>query len=296
MSGKFTTAIVVLIVVFIGGSYIYVINNPIEINIQATIGSTESSTVSSTTTTTNPTSTTTTTTTSSTTSTTTTTTTSSTTSTTTTTTTSSTTTTTTTVPVTTTTIEVSQKDDSVTINADSSENIEIYEGEFTSFDGFEGQNQFNLDGLVNNLPEELRKSVENNVIFVNGCHSYAATILGRCPFGVWDSAGTFADGSTNSNWKLSVWVSNKAFANNRAYDTLLHETSHALSYLTRNCVNPEGENQRKDAQEFFGSEELFADALVLYFGGDYVYYRDNTVLQESERSYLENYITLCCED
>ena len=69
----------------------------------------------------------------------------------------------------------------MTINADSSENIEIYEGEFTSFDGFEGQNQFNLDGLVNNLPEELRKSVENNVIFVNGCHSYAATILGRCP-------------------------------------------------------------------------------------------------------------------
>ena len=271
MSGKFTTAIVVLIVVFIGGSYIYVINNPIEINIQATIGSTESSTVSSTTT-------------------------SSTTSTTTTTTTSSTTTTTTTVPVTTTTIEVSQKDDSVTINADSSENIEIYEGEFTSFDGFEGQNQFNLDGLVNNLPEELRKSVENNVIFVNGCHSYAATILGRCPFGVWDSAGTFADGSTNSNWKLSVWVSNKAFANNRAYDTLLHETSHALSYLTRNCVNPEGENQRKDAQEFFGSEELFADALVLYFGGDYVYYRDNAFLQESERTYIENYIALCCED
>ena len=263
MSGKFTTILVVLIVIFIGGSYVYVINNPIEISIQANIGSTESSTVASTTTTS-------------------------------TTTTSS--TTTTTVPVTTTTIEVSEKDDSVTINTDSTENIEIYEGEFTSFDGFEGQNQFNLDGLVNNLPEELRKSVENNVIFVNGCHSYAATILERCPFGVWDSAGTFADGSTNSNWKLSVWVSNKAFANNRAYDTLLHETSHALSYLTRNCVNPEGENQRKDAQEFFGSEELFADALVLYFGGDYVYYRDNVFLQESERTYLENYIALCCED
>ena len=290
MSGKFTTALVVLIVVFIGGLYIYVINNPIEINIQATIGSTESSTVSSTTTTT------TTTTSSTKTTTTNPTTTSSTTTTTTTTTTSSTTTTTTTVPVTTTTIEVSQKDDSVTINADSSENIEIYEGEYTSFDGFEGQNQFNLDGLVNNLPEELRKSVQNNVIFINGCHSYAATILGRCPFGVWDSAGTFADGSTNSDWKLSVWVSNKAFANNRAYNTLLHETSHALSYLTRNCVNPEGENQRKNAQEFFGSEELFADALVLYFGGDYVYYRDNTVLQETEKTYIENYIALCGED
>ena len=153
MSGKFTTILVILIVIFIGFAYIYVTNNPIEINIQATIGNTEATTSTSTTTTTNPT------TTSSPTTTTATTTTSSTTTTTTTTTTSSTTTTTTTVPVTTTTIEVSQKDDSVTINADSSENIEIYEGEFTSFDGFEGQNQFNLDGLVNNLPEELRKSV-----------------------------------------------------------------------------------------------------------------------------------------
>jgi hypothetical protein len=141
----------------------------------------------------------------------------------------------------------------------------------------------------------LRKSVENNVIFVNGCHSYAASILDRCPFGVWDSAGTFKDGSTNSNWKLSVWVSNKAFANNRAYDTLLHETAHALSFLTRTCVNPEGENQRTKAREFFGSEELFADALVLYYGGDYVYYRDNNVLQEDEREYLANYIALCCE-
>jgi hypothetical protein len=279
MSGKYTTVLVVLIIAFIGGSYIYVINNPIEISIQATIGSTEDSTSSSTTTTTNPTTTS-----------------SSTTTTTNPTTTSSSTTTTTSVPVTTTTIEVSEKDDSVSINTNSQENIEIYEGEFTSFDGFEGQNQFNLDGLVNNLPEELKKSVENNVIFVNGCHSYAATILGRCPFGVWDSAGTFADGSTNSDWKLSVWVSNKAFANNRAYNTLLHETSHALSYLTRKCVNPKGENQRKNAQEFFGSEELFADALVLYYGGDYVYYRDNVVLQESEKTYLDNYIALCFED
>ena len=286
MSGKLTTILVVLIVIFIGWSYVYVINNPIEISIQANIGTTEASIVSSTTTTVNLTTTSSTTTTTSTT----------TTLTTTSTTTTSSTTTTTTIPSTTTTIEVSEKDDSVSINTSGSENIKIYEGEFTLFDGFEGENQFNLDSLVNNLPTELKKSVESNVIFVNGCHSYAATILGRCPFGVWDSAGTFADGSTNSNWKLSVWVSNKAFANNRAYNTLLHETSHAFSYLTRNCVNPEGENQRKNAQEFFGSEEMFADALVLYYGGDYVYYRESAVLQESEREYLSDYVALCNED
>ena len=229
MNRNLTSAIVVAVILFISASYVYVNNNPIEINIQATIGSTQISTTTSTTTTTTiPT-----TTSSSSTSTT------SSSSTSTTTTTTST-TTTTTIPTTTTTIEVSEKDDSVTINTNSEEDNEIYEGEYTLFDGFEGENQFKLDALVATLPEELRKSVENNVIFVNGCHSYAAQILDRCPFGVWDSAGTFADGTTNSNWKLSVWVSNKAFANNRAYATLLHETAHALSYLTRNCVNPEG--------------------------------------------------------
>ena len=280
MNRNLTSAIVVAVILFISASYVYINNNPIEINIQATIGSKQIPT----TTTTIPTTTTTipTTTTSSTTTTTIPT-----------TTTSS--TTTTTIPTTTTTIEVSEKDDSVTINTDSEEDNEIYEGEYTLFDGFEGENQFKLNELVAMLPEELRKSVENNVIFVNGCHSYAAKILDRCPFGVWDSAGTFADGTTNSNWKLSVWVSNKAFANDRAYATLLHETAHALSYLTRSCVNPEGENQRKRAQEFFGSEELFADALVLYYGGNYVYYRDNAVLQTSEREFLDNYIALCCE-
>ena len=51
MSGKLTTTLVVLIVIFVGGSYIYVINNPVEISIQATIGSTKSSTVATTTTT-----------------------------------------------------------------------------------------------------------------------------------------------------------------------------------------------------------------------------------------------------
>ena len=47
------------------------------------------------------------------------------------------------------------------------------------------------------------------------------------------------------------WVSNKAFANNRGYDTLLHETSHALSYLTRNCINPEGGKKRTEHKIFW---------------------------------------------
>ena len=282
MNRNLTLVTVLFIVLFIGVSYIYVLDNPVEINIQATIGNTTTTTAPVTTTTAPVTTTTapvTTTTTAPV-----------------TTTTTAPVTTTTTIPTTTTTIEVSQEQEEVTINTNSEEDTEIYEGEFTSFDGFEGENQVQLNELVASLPDELRKSVESSVIFVNGCHSYAATILERCPFGVWDSAGTFADGTVNSKWKLSVWVSNKAFANNRGYDTLLHETSHALSYLTRNCINPEGEKKRIQAQEFFGSEELFADALAIYYGGDYAYYRENIVLQDSEREFLDNYIALCCEN
>jgi hypothetical protein len=292
MNRNLTLVTVLFIVLFIGVSYIYVLDNPVEINIQATIGNTTTTTAPVTTTTTAPVTTTTT-------APVTTTTTAPVTTTTTapvTTTTTAPVTTTTTIPTTTTTIEVSQEQEEVTINTNSEEDTEIYEGEFTSFDGFEGENQLRLNELVASLPDELRKSVESSVIFVNGCHSYAATILERCPFGVWDSAGTFADGTVNSKWKLSVWVSNKAFANNRGYDTLLHETSHALSYLTRNCINPEGEKKRIEAQEFFGSEELFADALAIYYGGDYAYYRENIVLQDSEREFLDNYIALCCDN
>mgnify|MGYP001251669316 FL=1 len=290
MNRNLTLITVLFIVLFIGVSYIYVLDNPVEINIQATIGNTTSTSAPVTTTTSAPVTTTTTAPVTTTTAPVTTTTTAP------VTTTTAPVTTTTTIPTTTTTIEVSQEQEEVTINTSSEEDTEIYKGEFTSFDGFEGENQLRLNELVASLPDELRKSVESSVIFVNGCHSYAATILERCPFGVWDSAGTFADGTVNSKWKLSVWVSNKAFANNREYDTLLHETSHALSYLTRNCINPEGEKKRIEAQEFFGSEELFADALAIYYGGDYAYYRENIVLQDSEREFLDNYIALCCEN
>ena len=229
MNRNLTLITVLFIVLFIGVSYIYVLDNPVEINIQATIGNTTSTSAPVTTTTSAPVTTTTTAPV---------------------TTTTAPVTTTTTIPTTTTTIEVSQEQEEVTINTSSEEDTEIYKGEFTSFDGFEGENQLRLNELVASLPDELRKSVESSVIFVNGCHSYAATILERCPFGVWDSAGTFADGTVNSKWKLSVWVSNKAFANNRGYDTLLHETSHALSYLTRNCINPEGEKNVQKHKNF----------------------------------------------
>jgi len=277
---KLIATSILSIFLFLGVSYNYVLNNPVSVTVTASIGTTTSTTTTSITTTI-PTTTTSTTTTS--------------TSTTTSTTTTSTTTTstTTTIPTTTTTVEVSPEKDSVTINDNNPVDPTPYEGVYIAFEGFEGENQILLDSLVQNLPEVYKELLLEKISFINGCHLYGVEMLGECPFGVWDSAGTFKNGDTNADWKLSVWVSNRAFRSNVAFDTLLHESSHAFSYLNRNCVAPDGTNKRKQAQEYFGSEELFADSLVLYFGGDYVFYREMNSLSQAENDYLQEFINLC---
>ena len=281
---KLIASSILVIILFLGVSYNYVLNNPVSVTVTASIGTTTSTSTTTSTTTTS---------TSTTTSTTTTSTSTSTTTSTTTTSTSTTTSTTTTIPTTTTTVEVSPEKDSVTINDNNPVDPVPYEGVYAAFEGFEGENQTLLDSLVQNLPEVYKETLLEKISFINGCHLYGVEMLGECPFGVWDSAGTFKNGDTNADWKLSVWVSNRAFRSNRAFDTLLHESSHAFSYLNRNCVAPDGTNKRQQAQEYFGSEELFADSLVLYFGGDYVFYRETNSLSDAENAYLQEFINLC---
>jgi len=276
---KLVAASILSIILFLGVSYNYVLNNPVSVTVTASIGTTTSTTSTSTSTTTSTTTTTTTTTSTTT------------TSTTTTSTTTTVPTTTTTIP--TTTVEVSPEKDSVTINDNNPVDPTPYEGVYAAFEGFEGENQNLLDSIVQNLPEVYKETLLEKISFINGCHLYGVEMLGECPFGVWDSAGTFKNGDTNADWKLSVWVSNRAFRSNVAFDTLLHESSHAFSYLNRNCVAPDGTNKRKQAQEYFGSEELFADSLVLYFGGDYVFYREMNSLSQAENDYLQEFINLC---
>ena len=278
---KLVAASILSIILFLGVSYNYVLNNPVSVTVTASIGTTTSTTSTSTSTTTSTTTTTTTTTSTTT------------TSTTTTSTTTTVPTTTTTIPTTTTTVEVSPEKDSVTINDNNPVDPTPYEGVYAAFEGFEGENQNLLDSIVQNLPEVYKETLLEKISFINGCHLYGVEMLGECPFGVWDSAGTFKNGDTNADWKLSVWVSNRAFRSNVAFDTLLHESSHAFSYLNRNCVAPDGTNKRKQAQEYFGSEELFADSLVLYFGGDYVFYREMNSLSQAENDYLQEFINLC---
>ena len=133
----------------------------------------------------------------------------------------------------------------------------------------------------------------NTVIFVNGCHEYAKNIVGRCPYGVWDSSGTKPDGSKGSEWKLSIWISNRAFEANEYADVLLHEASHALSFLTRECLDSDSNNYRKNAWDYFGGEEKFADAVVLYYGGSYNHYRDSGSLSIDEVDFIDSYIDTC---
>ena len=204
--------------------------------------------------------------------------------------------TTTTSTTTTTTVQSTDTlgdEESVQIVDENEETPIAYDGEFLNFVGFEGNNQDKLDQFVLSLPQLLKDILKDKVIYVNGCHDYARSLVGRCPYGVWDSTGTNSDGSKGAEWSMSIWISNRAFDALQAEDVLIHESSHALSYLTRNCNTEDNQSYRLDAWTLFGGEEKFADALVLYFGGSYNHYRDSGELSNEESSYLENYLDVC---
>ena len=190
-------------------------------------------------------------------------------------------------------IAVSEDSESVQIISNEDDDVVMYEGPFTSFAGFEGTNQLTLDNLVNDLPATLKAIIEEEVLVINGCHQYALSLVGRCPYGVWDSSGTDPEGEKGADWALSIWISDRAFAAGQVKDVLIHEASHALSYLTKTCISPENSNYRKDAWDYFEGEEQFADALVLYFEGAYNHYRTKGPLTQEETNYLDSYISVC---
>jgi len=196
-------------------------------------------------------------------------------------------------PPTTTTSTTTSTSTTTTSTTTTTTVVEIYNGPFKSYDGFEGENQFLLESLVQSIPEALYKLLNGKVKYVNGCHQNAKIDIGRCPYGVWDSSGTYPDGSTGSDWALSIWISNRAFESGDSYDVLLHEASHAMSFITRDCNTPSRTSYRAEAQDYFGGEEKFADALVLYFGGSYNHYRDSGDLSNEETQYLKEYLEVC---
>ena len=170
----------------------------------------------------------------------------------------------------------------------------VYTGPFAEYAGFEGTNQTTLDELVKQLPPLLLQIIEtNNISVINGCHQYGASLVGRCPYGVWDPSGTSSDGTKNAEWTLSIWISDRAFSAAVSYDVLLHESLHAFTYSTRNCPKDSTTLYRQDARDFFGGEEYLVDALVRYYGGAYNHYRTAGELDSSEQEYLTGYINTC---
>ena len=170
----------------------------------------------------------------------------------------------------------------------------VYTGPFAEYAGFEGTNQTTLDELVKQLPPLLLQIIEtNNISVINGCHQYGASLVGRCPYGVWDPSGTSSDGTKNAEWTLSIWISDRAFSAGVSYDVLLHESLHAFTYSTRNCPKNSTTLYRQDARDFFGGEEYLVDALVRYYGGAYNHYRTAGELDSSEQEYLTDYINTC---
>ena len=170
----------------------------------------------------------------------------------------------------------------------------VYTGPFAEYAGFEGTNQTTLDELVKQLPPLLLQIIEtNNISVINGCHQYGASLVGRCPYGVWDPSGTSSDGTKNAEWTLSIWISDRAFSAAVSYDVLLHESLHAFTYSTRNCPKNSTTLYRQDARDFFGGEEYLVDALVRYYGGAYNHYRTAGELNSSEQEYLTGYINTC---
>ena len=202
----------------------------------------------------------------------------------------STTTSTTTPP---TLVGVSEDYESVQIEDESVIGINQYQGPYTLFDGYEGEYQEELVKEVSLLPTKLMDALKDNVMYINGCHKYAELLVGRCPYGVWDSSGTSSDGSKGTDWQMSIWISNRAFLSGNVSDVILHESAHALSFITRTCSTSDSSNYRKVSWEFFGGEEKFADSLVLYFGGEYNHYRETGDLTSDEITFIDTYLEIC---
>ena len=201
--------------------------------------------------------------------------------------------TTTTVPPSTTSTTTTSTT-STTTTSTTTTTTTVYTGPFAEYAGFEGTNQTTLDELVKQLPPLLLQIIEtNNISIINGCHQYGASLVGRCPYGVWDPSGTSSDGTKNAEWSLSIWISDRAFLASVSYDVLLHESLHAFTYSTRNCLKNSTTLYRQDARDFFGGEEYLVDALVRYYGGAYNHYRTAGELDSSEQEYLTDYINIC---
>ena len=141
------------------------------------------------------------------------------------------------------------------------------------YQGFQGGYQNHIENVAADIPEELQPALED-VTFVNGCHPWTTSEIGKCPLGTFDSAGWDADDSVGHEWSNTIWVSTRAVTSGTTSDVVLHETGHAFVHnLFGDCYFPlQAERSVKAlllalfAHDQASPAELLADAFVVAYG------------------------------
>ncbi|HIF65312.1 MAG TPA: hypothetical protein EYG17_00815 [Acidimicrobiia bacterium] len=153
------------------------------------------------------------------------------------------------------------------------------------YQGVEGGYQNHVENVATTIPEELLPALKG-LTFVNGCHPWTTSKLGKCALGTFDSAGWDADESVGHKWSNTIWVSTRAVITGTASDVVLHETGHAFVHnFFDDCYFPgQAEKSVKDLlMTYFAHDqappaELLADAFVVAYGKDgstrHTYYLD----------------------
>ena len=153
------------------------------------------------------------------------------------------------------------------------------------YQGVEGGYQNHVENVATTIPEELLPALKG-LTFVNGCHPWTTSKLGKCALGTFDSAGWDADESVGHKWSNTIWVSTRAVITGTTSDVVLHETGHAFVHnFFDDCYFPrQAEKSVKDllvahfAHDQAPPAELLADAFVVAYGNgegtQHTYYLD----------------------
>tara|TARA_B100000809_G_scaffold257792_1_gene299993 strand:- start:551 stop:1273 length:723 start_codon:yes stop_codon:yes gene_type:complete len=156
---------------------------------------------------------------------------------------------------------------------------------FADYKGVDGSYQNHVENVVTTIPEELHPALKG-LTFVNGCHPWSTSKLGKCALGTFDPAGWDTDDSVGHKWSNTIWVSTRAVTTGTTSDVVLHETGHAFVHnFFDDCHFPgQFEKSVKEilvthfAHDQAPPAELLADAFVVAYrngeGTKHTYYLD----------------------
>ena len=181
--------------------------------------------------------------------------------------------------------------------------------DITTFPGYQGHKQAEVDALRDDIAPELR-SVVGDALLVNGCHPWV-TAYKECGLGMYDGDGNNANSipgyalrnAESAQWKHSIWLSNELFYQ-RTYDPVYvinHEAVHAwIHHVLEPCGLAEEAIERFtsgrfDHREAFAAEEELTDAITVFLlGNGYeTIYRGSSDLTADESAYIASLFERC---